>query len=316
MMREFTFCIVTFNQENYIGYLLESIKYQIESFGKTMEFDLIISDDVSSDNTVARIREWIDDNYHLFRNVDINVNKTNVGIVENVVNSLKRIETECYKMIAGDDIFLSNNIFEYFENANLILSPTVHFIDSKIIHKEYLTNHEELLFPRNKNIKCYLKRRLKHEMTIETPGVFMKHSLISVSLYQELENYHWIEDVPMWSHILKSDKCQIFVTDIPLVGYRLGSGISTNKQHVRNVEYEKEVEIIQKKYQPQVKNAIIKQLYIFERRLYKYFFSKFSTLYEFERKMLAEEKKAEEHICLMMNRYNKAYKGKEIDEKV
>ena len=57
--KEFTFTIVTFNQEKYVIELLESIKYQIETHGKEYKNHLIVCDDASKDDTVLLVTKWV-----------------------------------------------------------------------------------------------------------------------------------------------------------------------------------------------------------------------------------------------------------------
>ena len=52
-MKEFTFGVFTYNQEQFIFENLESIKYQIEKYGGGTSFSLVMSDDCSQDNTVV-----------------------------------------------------------------------------------------------------------------------------------------------------------------------------------------------------------------------------------------------------------------------
>ena len=47
----FTFIVTCYNQADVIPYMLESIKYQIEKFGQGQEFQLIVTDDGSRDDS-------------------------------------------------------------------------------------------------------------------------------------------------------------------------------------------------------------------------------------------------------------------------
>ena len=61
-MKEFTFGVFTYNQDQFIFENLESIKYQIEKYGEGTSFLLVMSDDCSQDNTVVYAKEWLKKN--------------------------------------------------------------------------------------------------------------------------------------------------------------------------------------------------------------------------------------------------------------
>lgn len=304
-MKEFTFCIVTYNQEQYIGQLLESIKYQILNYARDIKVDIIISDDLSKDNTMKIVNQWIQHNYKLFRKIDVSVNENNIGVVANIYNVLKKLKTNKFKLIAGDDIFLSNNIFSAIDKDGLVMSPTIKFRDREVLKDTYLGNYFEVLWPKKKNVRRYMLKKLKNHMFIETPGVFFDSSLLTDELFDELSQFSWIEDVPMWSNLLKRNDLKVTVSHRPLVGYRLGSGISTNCNHQKNEEYENEVKKIQEKYQPQRNKYIVKIKYIWIRRLYKYIFSSSKIIKEFVFGIKEYEGYAEEHIRKMQENYEK-----------
>ena len=70
-MKEFTFVIITYNQEQYILQHLESIKYQINKYGKGISVYLIISDDHSLDRTLQLAEIWLQENSCFFYNYKI-----------------------------------------------------------------------------------------------------------------------------------------------------------------------------------------------------------------------------------------------------
>ena len=147
-------------------------------------------------------------------------------------------------------------------------------------------------------------RKLKNQMFIETPGVFYDASLLNKNLFDELANYNWIEDVPMWSEFLKRKNLNLTVLNIPLIGYRVGSGISTNMSHEKNEGYEKEVKRIQEKYHPDKNKYFVKKKYIWISRMYKYLFSHSKTIKKFVLNINQSECEAEKHIKKMIENYD------------
>jgi glycosyltransferase involved in cell wall biosynthesis len=108
----FSFLVITYNHELYIIEHLESIKYQIESYGRGYTIDILINDDCSNDKTVELIEEWIKLNKNLLNRVIIKVNEFNKGTCTSVTNLLLLIETKLFKLTAGDDIYSFENIFD------------------------------------------------------------------------------------------------------------------------------------------------------------------------------------------------------------
>lgn len=113
---KFTFGVLAYNQENMIIETLESIKYQIVHYGKDYEFQLIIIDDCSKDRTADMVELWLKSNHHYFLTVDCRLNKENQGVVNNYNYIMRKIEDENFKVIAGDDLFSSTNLFSIYEN--------------------------------------------------------------------------------------------------------------------------------------------------------------------------------------------------------
>ena len=118
-MQEFTFGMLTYNQEDYVIEHLESIKYQILNFGKDVKAYFVLSDDASKDNTVKYVEMWTEANKDLFAGIKIVAKKNNAGIVQNFLTMLNNIHTSHYKILAGDDLYYKNNLFEF----NLLKIP-------------------------------------------------------------------------------------------------------------------------------------------------------------------------------------------------
>lgn len=113
---EFTFAIVTYNSESTIIETMESIKYQIQNYGKDIFFKLVVADDCSKDNTLSILRKWIEINDNLFRDVQILESSENKGVCKNYSRMVKAIKTQFFLQIAGDDIVCSHNIIKNILN--------------------------------------------------------------------------------------------------------------------------------------------------------------------------------------------------------
>lgn len=231
-MQEFTFGVITYNQENFVLDTLNSIKYQVQNFGNGISIDLVIADDCSSDATCDVIESWVEKNRTLFRNVEFLFSKTNRGIVKNFLSFLRAVKTEYFKVIAGDDIFFDNNIFDVFGNYNFVITPVIAFSMDNVVrsfHDSFL--YKALLHQKKQDLYKFLTNGIKHGKYPAAPGVFYTHTLIDEKYYQYLLQYTWIEDVPTWNYFYNGEKIKPYVCDVPYVLYRCDVGISTNAGH-------------------------------------------------------------------------------------
>ena len=96
---KFTFGVCTYNSENFILETLESIKYQIESYGDNWDVTLVVSDDASSDKTVELVKEWCQRNEGIFEDCILLASEKNQGIALNYARIVSNIKTEYFKTI-------------------------------------------------------------------------------------------------------------------------------------------------------------------------------------------------------------------------
>ena len=115
-MKKFTFGVLTYNQENYILQTLESIKFQKIKYGKDIDVSIIITDDASKDETVSVMKGWLEKNKQYFSEIKLIANEKNKGTVENFCTILNKVDNHGLKVIAGDDLIASRNLFEEYEN--------------------------------------------------------------------------------------------------------------------------------------------------------------------------------------------------------
>ena len=245
-MQEFTFATITYNHSNYIIEHLESLKKLVQEYGKEYLNNLIICDDASKDNTVELAKKWIGQNRSLFHEVQVLCQENNQGIVKNYVTALKCIKTEKFKILAGDDLYLCENIYDIFDMGDIVLTPLVSFSGSEVVarHAEYISR--EMVYYRNRNLQETIRDKMKFSMYIQSPGAMWKLSLADEGLYETLSHYTWMEDVPLFSYLMNKQGLKVWFCETPVVAYRSDVGISTNKNHERAKEIEEESEKIRK----------------------------------------------------------------------
>lgn len=231
-MEAFTFATLTYNQEKYILEHLESIRYQIEHFGKGRDIYYVLADDCSTDQTIDIARKWLDKNGDLFKRVEIVITFQNQGIVRNYENVLRHIHTDQFKLLAGDDLYFCESVFEAAKQGDFVMCPVVCFgedgVDRTAYRFRYWT-HKEWLTAKESKLKKKLMRRMHVKNCILAPGVVWNHDLVDEGLFEELKQFQWIEDYPSWQYILSKENVVPKIYDRPVVLYRMNQGVSHRK---------------------------------------------------------------------------------------
>jgi len=115
-------CVVTYNQENYIRDCLESIVNQSTNFN----FEVIVSDDCSTDRTAEIIQEYAD-KYAFIKPV---LRRVNVGAGANYFNVHKLAVGEYVSHCDGDDLFLPGKLQKQVDllDEKPLISMTAHAV--------------------------------------------------------------------------------------------------------------------------------------------------------------------------------------------
>lgn len=228
---DFTFAVLTYNQEKFILQHLESIKYQIMKFGVDINVNLVVSDDGSKDNTIFLVEKWTNENYELFNDIKILKSTVNQGIVHNYIRLLDNIKTEKFKILAGDDIYFKNSIFDYCDKTNFIITPPIFFDEENVVYGDRTQFYEQLYFyAKKKNVKQKLINRYKFGkcFPFTTSGIIFDKELAGEGLYRAISKNKWIEDIPEWHYIINEDKTKVTVGTSPVILYRYTQGVSNN----------------------------------------------------------------------------------------
>ena len=221
----FTFASITFNHKSFIIEHLESIKYQIITFGKNFQVEFILCDDNSSDETFEIANKWLELNNSLFAKVQIIKNNKNLGINKNFLQTISKISTKRFKMIAGDDLYFKNNVFLVNTSSDITFSPVIKYNGINITG---FSSVQRLVIIKN---NYYFRMLLKLENVFNAPGSFLLLKLFNdKNLITYLSNYSFLEDYPLWFYLFNKYKdIKVKIDLYPYVIYRIGSGISTQK---------------------------------------------------------------------------------------
>lgn len=97
--------VITYNSSETIVDTLDSIKHQTYQ-----NIELIISDDCSTDNTVAICKDWIEKNKERFVYTQLLAVENNTGVSANVNRAWKACKGDWVKGVAGDDVLIDTCI--------------------------------------------------------------------------------------------------------------------------------------------------------------------------------------------------------------
>ena len=241
----FTFVTITYNHEKYIIEHLESIRYQIENFSEGKKMNLIISDDGSMDDTMLFAQKWVERNRFLFSEVELLTSEKNQGIIKNYLRATAAIKTPAYKLLAGDDLYYKNNIFEIIEalkEKEIIFTPALNFDGDTVWNSQDMNRLLTLKTPKQ------IKKVLKFQNPFNTPGAFYSTALIQEEgLRAFISKYTWIEDLPSYYYLFNKRPTIDYAVELkPYILYRSSVGISTNKKNEKNDVFAIELDAMEK----------------------------------------------------------------------
>lgn len=223
----FAFMVLTYNHENYILEHLQSIKYLITSFGKSIDVDIIISDDCSKDDTCYLIDRWLKINKDLFRYTETIYNRTNLGTCKSVKNLISKLKADNCKLTAGDDVYSYENIFELSKCKSDI---------AMLSGRALFLYGDNLMFDRVSNAlatatqiiykKDSLLHRFKHFSYNNAPNIlYSRNCLTNSEVLLHLDQFDVIEDWPLQIAIARQFPTFKFkLIDKVLVYYRRTQG--------------------------------------------------------------------------------------------
>ena len=217
-------CIAVYNSEEFIIETLESIKAQTYQ-----NIELIISDDYSSDDTIALCENWVKENGQRFVNVTILETDHNTGVSANVNRAIKACKGEWHKILGADDKLTQTCIADYMSfvekhpEAELIFGRVDFFGDMEKAVRVESNQHYGYFYLNSR--EQYL--RLLLGMQFPSPAEFAKKTVIEkVGGFDE--SIPMIEDWPFWLKVMKLGIKTYFLNKVT-VHYRLRESLSLAK---------------------------------------------------------------------------------------
>lgn len=237
----FTFGICTYNSEKYIVQALESVKYQVITYGKKISVSLIISDDCSSDETVKIIQYWLKLNRDLFKCCILLQQEKNCGIAYNYANLLDNIHTEYFKTIDGDDVISSINIFEQINNVRsgeLKIFFPIRFNDKNtyVEESDYINMYYNYHMKHKHEYDLYMLETIKPFIT---PEVCFLRDEYSDETGNFVRNFTQFEDDTSLYYIFKNNNKMIMNFELePMILYRVhNKSLSNGEESIANIKF-------------------------------------------------------------------------------
>jgi glycosyltransferase involved in cell wall biosynthesis len=238
---KFSICIPNYNYAQYIGRTIQSVLAQDYA-----NFEIIVSDNCSTDDSWQVVNQIVDPRIRAFRN------RHNVGFSANLDRAARRASGDFLIMLSSDDIMHQGALTAYRhmleklgQNARrCVISSSVEVIDSSDCHLDcygvsrsiWMQQDLDSQFGAAVNGAVYslrgreLLRRCISQMKNPLP---FAATCYSRDLYEEVEGYgggrlinpdRWFN----WKLFAVAD--QVFFVDRPFFGYRIHSNNQTAQQ--------------------------------------------------------------------------------------
>lgn len=129
--------LCTYNGEKFISEQLQSILNQTDK-----DFEIIIVDDMSTDNTVTVIKKFASNN----SNIKLFINDVNLGFIKNFEKAISLCSGEYIFLSDQDDIWQENKIELFLKNIN---DNVLIYSDAILIDEFGKSLNKRLIHPRN-----------------------------------------------------------------------------------------------------------------------------------------------------------------------
>lgn len=212
--------VITYNSSDTIVKTLNSVKNQTYQ-----NLELIVSDDCSTDNTVAIIRDWIVNNGKRFVRTKLIEAPQNTGVAPNCNRGMREVHGEWIKGLSGDDNLLANSIADYvdFVMANpecSICFGKFHFWgDNAELVKKNKEQYERVYYPYLRADWKTQWKRIQETLFVPGPGLFYKKAL-----YDEVggldDRFPFADEYPFTYNILEKGH-RIYFLDKEVYDYQI-----------------------------------------------------------------------------------------------
>lgn len=214
--------VVTYNSSRYVLETLDSIRTQTYQ-----NIELIISDDCSTDNTIALCKDWIQRYQDRFVTTSLIESPQNTGVSGNSNRAQDACNGEWVKVIAGDDLLMPHCIEMYIKFVNS--HPNSFFIFSRIqpfgVDKEMVRIYETQVFDYSffsLPAESQYDNLIYNGSCIPAPSFFFNLQRMRYLNIRNDERIPMLEDAPKWINITAKGEKLYYIDDC-LVKYRLST---------------------------------------------------------------------------------------------
>ena len=219
----FSIVITTYNAEKFLIEALNSLKNQT-----FQDFEWIITDDGSTDNTLKVCKTWFAENPQFQSRLKIIESPINTGVSANTNRGLKAASGEWIQVLSADDTFLENSlkIARDFIVSNpdcSIFQGIAAAYNTYFSKQNFINFRTENYNIRKKNIfnksAAQQYQMLLRDCCIVAPAVFYKKSIVEQVGFCD-ESIPMIDDWPLWLKLTKAGYKFYFLNEV-VVNYRV-----------------------------------------------------------------------------------------------
>ncbi len=222
-------CVMTYNQERFIGECLESVVTQATTF----DFEIIVADDASTDRTAAIVRDYEARYPGKLRGV---IHPNNVGVKANYLSAHDAARGEYVAHVDGDDILLPGKLQRQADFLDA--HPACAFVGSNGVLFSTLDDGGHR-FEGYTNPAPH-PSVMDFDRFVERNGFLFVHSskMYRRALSPNLSGVERFIDVNL--HVLQAAHGDVGYLHEPLVKYRVNAGMSVGRDgyldHIASIE--------------------------------------------------------------------------------
>ena len=210
--------MLTYNQERYVDDALRSVLHQITNF----DYEIVIGDDCSTDNTVEHIREW---EARYPQRIRLLTSEKNQGLLPNFIRTFNSCSGVYIAICEGDDYWIDKNK----------LQVQYDFLET---HPQFSTCiHRVVNFYEDNNTKSLSNGGQKAENDIK--DLAKSNFITNVSAFFRSTRVNnlpdWFESVGTYDyalHMLNAADGDIYYMSKPMAVYRKHSGAIWSKNKI------------------------------------------------------------------------------------
>ena len=212
-------CCITYNHQDFIEDAIESFVSQKTNFN----FEILIDDDCSTDNTAHIISKYQQKYPHLIKS---NLRKKNIGVINNILSNMDRAEGKYIALCEGDDYWIDDNKLQLQFDA-LENNPSCSFCghDVNIVNwdKSFMRIHSKSRINENWKEGIFdTKTLLSTVWSIpHTSAIFFRKKYFDMDYFKTIKEKNGT-DYPLFVYLC--DKGNLYYIDKSMSSYRKHSG--------------------------------------------------------------------------------------------